>query len=91
MYWGAGLIGKQPQQLVGNLLQRWLNRLGVRRERGVLQPSDLHGRNLLRILRQHIAQINAGQWHDNQSIHMARGHQHNAFLLHFRRSADAQR
>lgn len=61
-----GLIGEQPQYLVGDLLQRWLNRSGVGRERGVLQPSDLNGGNLLRILRQHVAQINARQWYDNQ-------------------------
>ena len=86
-----GLIGEQPQYLVGDLLQRWLNRSGVGRERGVLQPSDLHGGDLLRILRQHVAQINARQWYDNQPIHMARGHQHDAFLLHFRRPPDTQR
>ena len=57
----------------------------------MLQPSDLHGGNLLRILCQHIAQIHARQRHDNQPIHMARGHQHDAFLLHFRRPPDTQR
>ena len=63
MYRCIGLIGEQPQYLVGDLLQRWLNRSGVGRERGVLQPSDLHGGNLLRILCQHIAQIHARQRH----------------------------